>query len=240
MARTAIIIGNKEFKFQKDALAYFKDMLSRHRKNATIDGEDNLSLLSLIERHPEAVHKIGSGVKRFYKAPADMGTSCFWLERVDGSNTDFSYITAVKAKGKSLYQEFAEACRNSIQPDLTRTKECFFENNADSDGCVECEISGERIAIYESHLDHKKPMTFQVIVRTFIEAHEIEINRDMLSEPKDAQFTTEFTDLSIKERFKKYHHNIAQLRIINTKSNLSLGGSERITRSKRPVAIVIS
>ncbi len=89
MARKPIIIGSKEFKFQKNALEYYKEMLNRHRKNASIDGEDHLSLLDLIERHPEAVQKIGSEIKRFYKAPTELGTSCFWIERTDGSNTDF-------------------------------------------------------------------------------------------------------------------------------------------------------
>jgi len=238
MARKPIIIGNKEFKFQKDALTFFKEMLSSYRINKTIEGEDHALLLSVLERHPEAVQKIGVGVSRFYKAPTELGTSCFWVERVDGSKTDFSYITAVKSKGKSLYQEFAEACRNSVREDLKRTKEVFFENHADENGKVVCEVSGDNIAIYESHLDHKKPLTFQVLVSTFIAANDITISEEMLTKSQDAQFEAEFIDQNIKEKFKGYHHRMAQLRILNPKANLSLGGSERITKSKRPVPII--
>ncbi len=238
MARKPIIVGNKEFKFQKDALAFFKEMLNSYRVNKTIEGSDHELLFSVLERHPEADQKIGVGVHRFYKAPTDMGTSCFWVERTDGSKTDFSYITAVNAKGKSLYQEFAEACRNSVREDLIKTKEEFFKKHGDENNKVECEISGDRIAIYESHLDHKKPLTFQVLVNTFIGAKDISISKEMLSTAQDGQFETEFIAQDIKNQFKEYHHKMAQLRILNPKSNLSLGGSERITKSKRPVLII--
>jgi hypothetical protein len=223
---------------QKDALAFFKDILNSNHANKTIEGEEHTLLLAVLERHPEALQKIGVGVVKFYKAPTELGTSCFWIERTDGSKTDFSYITAVKAKGKSLYQEFAEACRNAVRADLVKTKEVFFNKYADKDGKVECEISGEKIAIYESHLDHKKPLTFQVLVNTFIAANNIIITREILSTSQDEQFETQFVDQNIKASFKSYHHQMAQLRIINPKSNLSLGGSERITKRKRPVEIV--
>lgn len=238
MAGKPIVIGNKEFKYQKDALEFFKEILNSHRANKTIEGETHDLLLSLIERHPEAEQKIGIGIERFYKAPTEIGTNCFWIERTDGSKTDFSYYTAVKAKGKSLYQEFAEACRSSVNEDLKRTKEEFFQKHGDKDGKVECEVSGNKIGIYESHLDHKKPLTFQVLVNTFIAANNITISREMLSTSKDAQFTTEFIDQEIKNKFKEYHHKMAQLRILNPKANLSLGGSERITKSKLPVPII--
>ncbi len=238
MARQPVIIGNKEFKFQKDALAFLKDMLNSHRANKTIEGNEHELLLAVLERHPEAVQKIGVGVARFYKAPTEEGTSCFWIERTDGSKTRFSYPTAVRAKGKSPYQEFKEACRNSVKADLVETKEAFFNEHGDEEGKVPCEVTGEKIGIYESHLDHKKPMTFQVIVNTFITAHSVDISLSSLSVAGDAQFETEFVDLKLKEKFKEYHHKIADLRIINPTSNLSLGGSERITKSKRPVSIV--
>lgn len=238
MARDPIIVGHKTFKTQKDALEFFKEMLNSYRVNTTINGENHDLLLAVLERHPEAQQKIGVGIKRFYKAPTDKGTNCFWVERTDGTKTDFSYLTAVKAKDKSLYQEFSEACRNAVSNDLTKAKEMFFMENADENGKVECEITGDKIAIYESHLDHKKPMTFQVIVNTFILANNITLSKQMISASKDQQFEKEFTDQVIKAKFIDYHHKIAQLRIINSKSNLGLGGSERITKCKRPVIII--
>lgn len=237
MAKPPIIINGIEFKFQKNATEYFKNMLERYRNGQTVKDDDHNMLLALLERHPEADKKIGCGVKRLYKDKTDMPTSCFWIERTDGSKTDFSYRTAISAKGKSLYQEFLEACRNAVQDDLKLTKEKFFEKFADEDGKVECDISGDKIAIYESHLDHQKPLTFQVIVNTFVAANDIEIKRQMLSISQDAQCQTTIVDLNLKDKFRRYHHKIAQLRIIKAAHNLSLGGSERILKSRNPVLI---
>ncbi|PHM08177.1 DCL family protein [Nostoc sp. 'Peltigera malacea cyanobiont' DB3992] len=237
MARQPIVLNGKEFKFQKNAKEYFKKMLERYRNGQTVDTDDHEMLLALIERHPEADKKIGCGVKRLYKDRTDMPTSCFWIEREDGSKTDFSYLTAIAARGKSLYQEFFEACRNAVQDDLKKIKEQFFEKSADETGKVKCDITGEKVAIYESHLDHKKPLTFQVIVNTFLAANEIEIKHEMLSMSQDAQFQTTFLDIKLKDKFKRYHYKMADLRIIKTELNLSLGGSERILKSKNPVII---
>ena len=95
--------------------------------------------------------------------------------------------TCVDAKGKSLDQEFAEACREAVQPDLIATKREYLGEHGDNEGRVACDVTGEMIKFDESHLDHKKPMTFQVLVRTFIASNSIVTSREMLSEPQDQQ-----------------------------------------------------
>ncbi|MBC6434508.1 DUF3223 domain-containing protein [Nostoc sp. HG1] len=67
MARQPIFLNGKEFKFQKNAKEYFKQMLERYCNGQTVDTDDYEMLLALIERHPEANKKVGCGVKRFYK-----------------------------------------------------------------------------------------------------------------------------------------------------------------------------
>jgi hypothetical protein len=96
-------------------------------------------------------------------------------------------------------------------------------------------VTGKLVAIYESHLDHKKPMTFQVIVKTFIAANRLTITPGMFSIPTDAQYVTTFVDEEIRQRFIEYHRSVCALRIVAAKANLSLGGSERITKPKQPV-----
>lgn len=237
MARQPLTLNGINFNSQKDAINFFKEMLSRYRNGQTVTGEDHDVLMALLERHPEAERKIGIGVKRLYKDKTDMPTSCFWIERVDGSKTDFSYRSAISAKGKSLYQEFLEACRVAVQDDLRLVKRSFFEQYGDQDGKVECDVTGERVALYESHLDHKKPLTFEVLVRTFIGANSLEPSKDMLVISQDGQVQTQFSDLGLQQKFREYHHRMAQLRIIKADRNLSLGGSERILKSRHPVII---
>jgi hypothetical protein len=235
--RQPIIIGDRIFKTQKEALGYYRCMLGQYRNNQIIQGQDSDDLAALLERHPEAVDKIGCGVKKFYKAPTTKGTSCFWIERRDGTKTDFSFYSCVQAKTKSLYQEFSDACREAVHDDLTLAKKKFFELYGDDKGLVICEVTGESVAIYESHLDHKKPLTFQVIVRTFLQAQDINPSRKMLSTGQDAQFTTTFVDQEIEAMFRNYHRKVADLRILKAKINLSLGCCERIRKSRNPVLI---
>ncbi len=234
----SVQVGDQEFRTKKAAKDFFKDMLARYADGDDINEEDSAHLDKLLERHPEAAQKIGCGITRFFRQRTEKGTSCFWLERTDGTQTEFSYPTCVDAKGKSLYQEFAEACREAVQPDLIATKRDYFGEHANDEGKVACDVTGEMIKFDESHLDHKKPMTFQVIVRTFIAANSIVPSREMLSEPKDQQFSTTFVDDEMASKFREYHHNLAQLRVIKGRLNLSLGGSERIIKSRTPITIV--
>lgn len=233
-------VGELDFKTKKAAKEFFKAMLARYKDESDINEEDSSHLYNLIERHPEESQKIGCGIKKFFRRKTEKWTSCFWLERHDGSITEFSYNSCVDAKGKSIYQEFSEACREAVAPDLIETKKKFFEAHGDDDGKVPCDITDELVWPHESHLDHKKPMTFQVIVRTFMAAENIVPSRDILSEPQDQQFATTLTDESLAKKFIEFHHKLADLRIIKSKLNLSLGGSERILKSKNPVKIVRS
>jgi hypothetical protein len=237
--KVIIVAGDSEVEFPSKTAAegFFRAMKDRYRNGDTINAEDSPLLRGLLERHPEAHQKIGCGIRRFFKQRSDKGTDCFWIEREDGSQTDFSYIDCVNAKGKSLLQEFAEACREAVQPQLDEAKREHFRKLGDADAKVACEVTGKMVAHYESHLDHKPPMTFQVIVTTFIAANKIEIRREMLSAPADAQFVTTFIDSDLRQRFIEFHTKVAHLRIVAKKENLRLGGSNRLTKPKRPVVL---
>jgi len=243
MARHEVVIESvgsnwqQVFSSKKDAIHFFRAMLRRYRNNQKITDIDSQALRSLLERHPEAQQKIGCGVRHFLKAPTDEGTSCFWIERDDGTKTDFSYISCANARGPSLYQQFAEACRQAVKSELEAAKKKHFGEHANSDGKVRCEVTGELVTTYESHLDHKKPFTFQVIVISFITANNLTITAEMLSRPTDAQYVATLIDEDIQNRFREYHRKTANLRIIKIQNNLSLGGSERVIKPKRPVIL---
>jgi hypothetical protein len=234
---THIAIGTLQFNTQAQALAFFKAMLARYRPGDSIDAIDTVHLHHLIERHAEAAQKIGSGIVRFYVERTDKGSCCFWLERTDGSRTDFSYISCIKAKPKTLYQEFAEACREAVADDLRAAKTAHFDRHGDENGRVPCDITGELLLPHESHLDHAHPMTFEVIVRGFLAAERVTPSRSILSGFQDQQFATTFTDPDRAQRFRDYHHQAAHLRIIQSGLNLSLGGAMRMRKLKQPVVI---
>ena len=51
MARQQIVLNGIEFKFQKDAIEHFKNMLGRYQNGQTIADDDRDILLALLERH---------------------------------------------------------------------------------------------------------------------------------------------------------------------------------------------
>jgi hypothetical protein len=55
-----------------------------------------------------------------------------WVRRTDGTDTDFSYIDAVKGQPKSNAQEFYDACRGAVAADLLAAKKRHFETHGDS------------------------------------------------------------------------------------------------------------
>jgi hypothetical protein len=232
-----VTLGNLHFNTQIQARAFFKAMLARYRPGDSIHATDAVHLHQLIERHVEAPQKIGGGIARFYVERTNKGTCCFWLERTDGSRTDFSYISCIKAKPKTLNQEFAEACREAVADDLRAAKRAYFDAHGDETGRVPCDITGELLLPHESHLDHAHPMTFEVIVRGFLAAERVTPSRSILSGSRDQQFATTFTDPDRAQRFRDYHHQAAHLRIIQSGLNLSLGGAMRMRTPKRPVAL---
>ena len=145
----------------------------------------------------------------------------------------------MNGKGKTLEQEFAEACREAVQPDLDAAKKAHFEQHGNAEGKVPCEVTGEMVAIYESHLDHKKPMTFEVIVRTFVAANKLTIRPEMLSISGDAQFVTTFADEDLRQKFREYHNSVADLRIASCESKPECWRKESAQGGqRRPVVLL--
>lgn len=92
-----VSIGDWHFETQAQALAYVKKILNSQPLKTPITGVDIDSLLrALLELHPRAVEKMGAGVQHFTVEPARHGTRCFYITRVDGTRTDFSYLKCVR------------------------------------------------------------------------------------------------------------------------------------------------
>ena len=64
------------------------------------------------------------------------------IDRTDGTDTDFSYISAVKGDPKSNAQKFSDACRGAVAGDLLTAKKCHLQSYGESAGRVPCDLSG--------------------------------------------------------------------------------------------------
>jgi len=202
-----VVLQSRRFETKTEANSFFKSMLHKYSDGDEISPEDSRYLFELIQRHPE--DKIGVGIKRFYRDKSDSHpTSCFHIERYDGGDpTDFSFRTCVSGKEPTLETSFYRACRESVTPLLFSQKLEIFKN-----GDVTCFKTGEVVSIRESEYRHTIPK-FQDIVKNFILKNNIEITASMLTESRDMQYTTEFSDSSMTSKFIEFHSGVANLNI---------------------------
>ena len=205
-----------KFKTQKEQLNYFKNILNSSEMIKPLDRRYKDDLLTLLKRHTEAEDKIGCGVSYFYVGKAAYGTKCFFVKRVDGTTTDFSYITATKAKSKTVNQSFIDACR-LISTEQTRK----FKMDAFNSGPVFCEITNKPLTLETCHVDHEYPNTFENIVRAFMS--QIDWSEEDISKPNDNQFLTTIVNEELAKKFRWYHEKCANLRLLYGPVNMSIG-----------------
>jgi hypothetical protein len=96
MAKKPITIGTRTFDTKGAAEKFIQEILYRRPLLAPIDGPDHAFLLALLSKHPDAVKKIGVGVKHFTVEKSIGGTQCFYITRVDGTREDFSFGKCLK------------------------------------------------------------------------------------------------------------------------------------------------
>jgi hypothetical protein len=124
-----ITLPSKTFKTKKDASSFFKEILNKYDDDEIITGNDDKLLFELIQRHPEATEKIGNGILKFYKAKSgSFNTSCFHIERIDGSKTDFSYASCISSKIPTAQSSFYKACHASVDEVLRKKKKEYFNS----------------------------------------------------------------------------------------------------------------
>jgi hypothetical protein len=221
-------LDTRTFKTQSEATTFFREMLSRYEPGNRVNDEDSLDLAALLERHPNYVTKIGCGVDHFGVEKTQHGTKCFRVVRVDGSNTDFSYPKCIAGRSPSRKQEVSAAFRQVVRFDLYRARDAFFAEHSDAEGCVTCAESGQRLERVQAHMDHRPPMTFEVIVTTFLAHQGLSPESVDVTTGQDNQVSPEITDKSLCEAFRSYHSRVARLDFVKSTINLAQSSPNRL------------
>jgi hypothetical protein len=171
--------------------------------------EDENFLRDLVSIHPCAEEKIGPGIKRF-SARRNMNNVGFWIERVDGSETDFSFIACVD--GDTLERTILLTMRKAIKHQVLP-----FREAAIAEGSA-CPVTGEHLTSENCQVDHENP-TFIEIARDFISS---EGGCECITTvSKEGQYGKDFADEEQKARWLEHHQASANLRAVSKKANLS-------------------
>lgn len=190
----------------------------KYKNGEFITGVDIGVMAFYLEKHRWYKQKTGG---QYYKIYVDTNpvykTRGFFIEREDGSTTDFSFYECIYPT-KVFKQDFIKGARAAIAVDITATKLTYFDATT-SPVCVLCE---KPISINNSHADHY-PIKFETLLNDFIKENNIKAF-EKLTEPEtwDNKIGCEITDEKIKFKWIYYHMKYAKLRMLCPECNLRL------------------
>jgi hypothetical protein len=179
------------------------------------DEDATAFLREIVGMHPESAAKIGAGIARFEIRPSEVNPSqrTFWIIRVDGTETDFSYLKCITHP--TPIQDFKAACRSAVVREIIDFKNRTFDPGHD----VVCRVTGELLSPDTSHIDHAPPWTFDAIAEAFAEG------RDLVASVRptmDGECRTVFSGPAIEAEFIAFHNERADLRAVSIRANLSV------------------
>jgi hypothetical protein len=87
----AYIIADEVFNTKADVIHRAQSILDDNHDPRRLTGQNLAFILELLGHHESSIEKVGPGIKALWikKAPV-FGNRCFWIERIDGTWTDFS------------------------------------------------------------------------------------------------------------------------------------------------------
>jgi hypothetical protein len=260
----ALKIGERTFKFKKDALAFYKSILNSYNFGKSLNDEDFDSVIELIdfgweESGDEILDErqqidlqvdaspIGESSDSQNKARSEdvdivdikvsrvqFNTKCFEIFYSDSTSQYISYILLINKPKHNPERTFSVACRSAIQSDLIQVKQSYFKIHA-INGFVKCQETGQLSNWDDLAVDHRQPNTFSVIVDRFKEVFRIDVNS--IDYDVNELNIMLFRDEKLIDDFKNYHQEKANLRIVRKECNQSRSGMARIKRTSKDLTI---
>lgn len=257
-----IIIGDKSYKFKKDALAYYQNILNSYDFGDYLSDEHLNDLIALINytillykneipddsgnkqvnidkeiiisKESENLPEEEIFIEDIRIAKVQYDSKCFEIVYTDSTTCIMSYILYLSRTKPDPAKDFNRACRNAIQNDMRLVKLRYFQLNSKK-GHVKCQETGELHKWTDLVVDHRQPNTFSIIVDRFKEVRQINIEKIEYDFDDGNKMT--FKDPAIKDDFVNYHKEKANLRIVKKAINLSRTGMARIKQSPNDLKI---
>ncbi len=210
----SVKVGNQEFKNQQLVLGEVHKIVEHYAIGSTVsDPKERQFLCDLLQNHPEASSKIGCGIGGFRVVINEHGGKAFNLIRVDGSETDFSYMKCIKGKPSTSLQNFKMACRRAIADYVNEYKNCYFAVYGQGN-LAPCELTGKMLPKENMVVHHEEP-SFDAIVMSFIDKNHINLATVKYIKGIDNHTGVEFKDVGMAKAFLQYHTNICFLQCID-------------------------
>lgn len=254
-------IGQKEYKFKKDAITHYRTILNSYDFGQSLNDSDFEDLIDLLdydylnylaelettdesneEEKDKEVESLVSNEKNETEiliedikiAKVQFSTKCFEIFYSDKTSAYISYLMIINNTKYTPEKLFYVACRNSIHDDIKKVKQEYFDKNS-TKGQVKCQETGILSKWTELAIDHRQPNTFSVIVDRFKEVKRVEL--DLIEYTSNDQNHIIFKDDTWTGQFRSYHMEKASLRIVRTECNSSRTGLARLKRTSKDLTI---
>lgn len=257
--RTPFKIGDKEYKFKKDAIAYYRLILNSYNFGESLSDSHFNDLLDLLdydyfnylleidsninslEASDNETHKVDDNNidekitnEDIKVAKVQFNTKCFEVFYSDETSQYISYLMILNNKKYNSESLFYVACRNSIHIDIHRVKQEYFNENS-LKGFVKCQETGILSNWSELVVDHRQPNTFSMIVDRFKEINKIDL--DVLEYISNDENHIIFKDEKMALECRNYHKQKASLRIVRKECNSSRTGMARIKKMAKDLTV---
>ena len=206
--------GMETFTSKEGVRQFAGAMRRRYGAGGTVFAVDDIAFLTaLIQGHIERAQKIGVGVKRFFVdyAPDHPNDICFWIERTDGSTTDFGVPACLQNIGRVNRM----ALRMAIRADLDVFKAQALAACGES---FVSDYSGKTFPVAEAVADHV--ILFENIVGQFFAKRGIDLETTMLTRSADQKSDPVWNDPALLANFLAFHRTFP-LRLVQRRENLS-------------------
>lgn len=212
-------IGKEVFKTKKDLLARLREMLHAAPLGVELDLPQHEFLMEMLARHPEAKKKIGPGVKAFRVTTSEFKNRCFEVIRVDGTETDFSYLKCVTEK--TAWSEFTHALRESVKQQIWEAKERVFL----WDEVIT--LSGEQVTREQTRVEYLSPDTFEWLSEEFSLTEKLDRNNLPLG-PSPAGGKV-LVDPALEARWQAFHEKRAKFEVLSENEHKKRKAKQPVT-----------
>ncbi len=212
----SVTIGSQTFQTMEEFKVYVRKLLYDLEQGAVVQEPHHSFLYQLVLRHKEAAEKIGSGIKHFkVLTNTNYGgkNRCFYLFRVDGTHTDFSYQKCIATP--TPWQEYNDALRTAVVDQVMAARELAFGRSEE----ILCPIKNIMMTRSACHVDHVAPDTFSSLVERFNDEEWIHEQIPPSTGGGDNACGRRLMDKGLEERWRYFHRLHAKLRVISKEAH---------------------
>ncbi|MFW5822172.1 MAG: hypothetical protein ACOCU7_02180 [Tangfeifania sp.] len=117
---------------------------------------------------------------------------------------------------------------------ICNVKQRYFDQNS-INGMVKCQETGILSSWKELNVDHRQPNTLSVIIDRFIEIHNVDLKNIEYETDKDNKSL--LADKDLENKFRDYHMEKANLRIVRKEKNKGRSHQGRVKNQKKDLRI---